>query len=48
MDTKKILNNQRDPEKENRELEETGSLTWDYATKLQLLKQYDTSTKIEI
>ena len=30
------------------ELEESGSLTSDYTTKLQLLIQYGTGTKIEI
>ena len=30
------------------ELEESGSLTSDYTTKLQSSKQYDTGTKIEI
>ena len=43
METQKTLNSQS-----NMEMEESGSLTSDNITKLQLSKQYGTGTKTEI
>ena len=45
---KKRSNKLGNPEKEKMELEESGSLTSDYTTKLQSSKQYLTGTKPEI
>ena len=47
METQKILNSENNLEKKI-ELAESGSLTSDYTTKLQLLKQYGTGTNPEI
>ena len=46
MEIQKTLNSQSHFEKEK--LEESGSLTSDYTTKLQSSKQYDKGTKTEI
>ena len=43
--TEKTLNSQSNLEKEKMELEESGSYTSNYTTKLQKSRQYDTSTK---
>ena len=48
METQKTLNSQSNLEKGKMELEESGSLTSDYTTKLQSSKQYGTGTKTEI
>ena len=45
--TKKTLNGQSNSEKEETELEESGSLTSDYTTKPQSSKQYGTGTETE-
>ena len=47
MEIQKTLNGQNNPEKE-KQLEESTLLTSDYTTKLQLSRQYGTSTKPEI
>ena len=47
MKTQKTPNSQSNLEKE-KQLEESGSLTSGYTTKLQSSKQYGTGTKIEI
>ena len=46
METQKASNSQSNIEK--KELEESGSLTTDYTTKLQSSKQYGTGTETEI
>ena len=48
METQKTPNSQSNPEKEKLELEESGSLTSDYITKLQSSKQYGTGARPEI
>ena len=48
METQKIPNSQRSLEKKKMELEASNFLTSDYTTKLQLSRQYGTSTKPEI
>ena len=46
METQKTLNSQRNPRgKKKVELKESGSMSSDYTTKLQSLKQYGTGTK---
>ena len=47
METQKTPNRQSNLEKE-KQLEESGSLTSDYTTKLQKSRQYGTGTKTEI
>ena len=48
LEAQKSQNSQRRPEKEKMELEESGSLTSDYTTKLQSSKPYGTCTRTEI
>ena len=48
MEIQKTLNIQSNTEKRKTELEESGSLTSDYTTKLHSFKQYGTGTKTEI
>ena len=48
METQKTPNSQSNPEKGKKELEESGSPTSDYTTKLQSSKQHGTGTKTEI
>ena len=48
METQKTPNSKSNPEKEKLELEESGSLTSDYITKLQSSKQYGTGARPEI
>ena len=48
METQKIPNSQSNLDKEKTELEESGSRTSDYTTKLQSSRQHGTGTKIEI
>ena len=47
METQKTSNSKNSLEKE-KQLEESGSLTPAYCTKLQSLKQYGTGTKMEL
>ena len=48
LEAQKSQNSQRRPEKEKMELEESGSLTSDYTTKLQSSKLHGTGTKTDI
>ena len=51
LEIQKIQNSQSNPEKEKKKNgaeKKSGFLASEYTTKLQLLKQYGTSTKIEI
>ena len=47
METQKTPNSQSNTEKKKKELEESGSLTSHYTTKLQSSKQYGTGTNTE-
>ena len=47
METQRNPNSQNNPEKE-KQLEESGSLTSDYTTKLQSSKLYSTGTETDI
>jgi len=47
METQKTLNSQSNLEKE-KQLEESGSLTSNYTTKLQKSREYGTGTKTDI
>ena len=48
METRETPNSQSSLEEKKTELEESGSQTSDYTTKLQSPKQYGTGTKTEI
>ena len=48
METQKTQNSQSNLEKEKKKLEESGSWTSDYTTKLQYSREYGTGTKTEI
>ena len=48
LETQKTLSSQSNTERSKTELEESGSLTSGYTTKLQSSKQYGTGTKVDI
>ena len=48
METRKTPNSQSNPEKEKTKMEEPGSLTSDYTTKLPSSKWYGTGTKTNV
>ena len=48
LETQKTLSSQSNTERSKTELEESGSLTSGYTTKLQSSKQYGTGTKVDM
>ena len=48
LETQKTLSSQSNTKRRKTELEESGSLTSGYTTKLQSSKQYGTGTKVDI